>query len=74
MLKLFLAFTLTTPLFARCQSYADSPFYKAASPFRSDSACRGVWPPGASRQMAWSSTFPGSVPLSSPRFDEIRGS
>ncbi len=73
MLKLFLAFTLTTPLFARCQSYADSPFYKAASAVPSTARVEG-YGHGSIKANGVVIDLSDSVPLSSPDFDEIRGS
>jgi len=72
MLKYLLAFGLSIPLCCHCQSYADSPFYRAISAIPSTAHVEG-WAHGSIKANGIVIDLSESVPWSSPDRDEIRG-
>src|SRR5665213_687871 len=72
MTKSLLAFALTIPLCCHCQSYADSPFYRATSAVPSTAYVEG-WQHGSIKSNGNVIDLSAYVSSSSPDFDEIRG-
>jgi hypothetical protein len=72
MLKHLLPFALAIPLCGHCQSYANSPFYKAASSVPSTAGAEG-WSQGSIKANGIVIALSVSSPSSSPDLDEIRG-
>jgi peroxiredoxin len=70
--RFLLMLSLAIPLYAHCQSYADSPFYKKASGVPSTAHVEG-WSHGSIKANGIVIDLSESVPSSSPDFDEIRG-
>jgi hypothetical protein len=72
MLKFVVMFSLAIPLCARCQEYADSPFYRATSTVPSAAHVEG-WQHGSIQANGVIIDLSELVLSSSPGFDEIRG-
>ena len=72
MLKLILMFSLAIPVCAHCQSYADSPFYRATSAVPSTAHVEG-WQHGSIKANGIVIDLSEYVPSSSPDIDQIRG-
>ena len=71
--KYLLTFALAIPLCGHCQSYADSPFYRAVPDIPSTAHVEG-WAHGSINSNGVVIDLSESFPSSSPDFDEIRGS
>jgi hypothetical protein len=72
MLKFVVMFSLAIPICARCQEYADSPFYMATSTVPSAAHVEG-WQHGSIQANGVIIDLSELVLSSSPGFDEIRG-
>ena len=72
MTKSLLAFALSIPLCGYCQSYADSPFYRATSAVPSTAYVEG-WQHGNIKANGVVIDLSMSNPSSSPNFDKIGG-
>jgi hypothetical protein len=72
MFKYLLVFVLSIPMLSHCQSYADSPFYRAISALPSTASVEG-WSHGSTSANGVVIDLSESVPTSSPDFDKIRG-
>ncbi len=72
MLKYLLAFALSIPLCGHCQSYADSPIYKATSTVPATAYVEG-WQHGSIKANGVVIDLSAYVPSSSPDLDKIRG-
>jgi len=72
MIKCWLAFALSIPLCAHCQSYADSTFYRTTFAIPLTAHVEG-WQHGSTQANGVAIDLSESVPSSSPDFDEIRG-
>ncbi len=72
MTKSLLAFALSIPLCGYCQTYADSPIYKATSAVPSTAYVEG-WQHGSIKANGVVIDLSAYVPSSSPDIDKIRG-